>query len=118
MRYQEFIGRVEARSGLTTDQAEQAAHSFFEMLGVFMNKRDAKELASVIPLELRDTLNGTSRANPAGEADGFFEHIGTNHLIGHHYSQAVWDTLKESAPARNIETASQQLPGTISQSLT
>lgn len=113
MGYQEFISEVQERSGLDYDQAEQATHSFLETLGVYLKSREAKAVAGSLPHELSETLLDTASVDPGAEANGFFEYIGANTVIGHHYTTAVWGTLKELLPTEVIQRVCEQLPQAV-----
>lgn len=117
MKYHEFINNVQDRTGLESEDAEQAAHSFFEMLSIFADPKDAKRLASQLPNELAETVRGTAEANPYPEADGFFEHIGSNQLVGHHYADAVWESLKPCISRSLQHRLHDQLPEDVAKTL-
>jgi uncharacterized protein (DUF2267 family) len=122
MKYNQFIAHVEEHSGLGYEQAEEATHAFFEMLGARLTTDESKHLASQLPNELAETVKTASTDQSQVDAGEFFERIGNHQNAGrsiaYDHAQAVWDTLKQAVSKGQINHIREQLPTDIQSLLT
>jgi uncharacterized protein (DUF2267 family) len=115
MQYGEFMRSVTERSGLDRDQAEKAVRATLNTLAQRLAGGEAKDLASQLPQELKDTVMLTTGAGQGApmSLDEFLETVAQREGCpvdrARVHAQAVMTTLKDAVTDEEFEEVMTQL---------
>ena len=115
MRYDEFMKAVRERAGLDQDQAEKAVRATLNTLAQRLAGGEAKDLASQLPQELKDTVLLTTGAG-AGQPltlDEFLATVadreGCPVEAARRHVAAVMETLRDAVTHEEFDEVMSQL---------
>ncbi len=113
MKYDEFIGQVRTRAGLSSREDAQAATvATLTVLGQRLFGGEAKDLAAQLPPELASFLKG--QPEERFDLDEFYERISEEEGVGIEdavkHARAVCSVLSDAVSAGEIKDVLSQLP--------
>jgi uncharacterized protein (DUF2267 family) len=100
MNYDTFVERVRQKTGLDRDHAEVAIQSVLSALGERLSEKEARDLASELPRELKPTLENVPGHGRRYRADDFVRLVGDRERVAEPaarlHTQAVLSTMSEA----------------------
>lgn len=120
MQYQEFIERVQGRTGLSEERARGAISATFTTLGEYLVWDEAPDLASQLPQEISEPLTDqpTNRPKLLSYEDfmqRLAENEGTNEGAARDHVSAVMGVLQEAVSEGELEDLKRQFPSEFDQ---
>lgn len=114
MQYNEFIGLVQKRAGLDTeDEARRAIEATFSTLAERLRAGEAGDLAAQLPEELQSYLTGQETKKTFG-IDEFYEKVSYKESIGYpqvrEHARAVMSVVQEAVSPGELRDILAQLP--------
>ncbi|MBW3538170.1 DUF2267 domain-containing protein [Candidatus Parcubacteria bacterium] len=114
MQYREFIKKVQANSGFSDSECEQATQVFMETLSSRLTSQELKDLCSQLPQEMVDMCEPAAGEMVKMSGEEFLERIAQRQNIDSARAKkqmhAVWLTLKEAVSEGEIRDIQSQLP--------
>ena len=114
MKYHELLSYVSTVTGMDKTRSEKTTRAFFETLSSRLTNDEAKDLASQLPEELKDTMHPTSPEVTKLSSDEFVTRFAKTADISNEQardaSKALWQTLKEAVTAGEVGDVKTQLP--------
>ncbi|MEU5785350.1 DUF2267 domain-containing protein [Micromonospora lupini] len=114
MDYSEFIQSVAARPEIPPGQAEPITRATLETMAKRITGGQARDLASQLPEELRGLVSRPTEDPERFGLNEFLERVqsgaGVDRQVASDGAQAVMDTLRESASAKEYGDFVDQLP--------
>ena len=111
MDYSHFLGRVGERAGIGTEAAASAAHATLVTLAERVDHGEAMDLASQLPSQLKDPLEGPSNEAKPFDADEFVRRVAEREAAeARVHIGAVLSTLQESISCGELDDLFSQLP--------
>jgi uncharacterized protein (DUF2267 family) len=100
MNYDTFVERVRQKTGLDRDHAEVAIQSVLSALGERLSEKEARDLASELPRELKPTLENVPGHGRRYRADDFVRLVGDRERVAEPaarlHTRAVLSTMSEA----------------------
>ncbi len=114
MTHDEFLKRVQKRTGLSRKEAERQTGAFFEALASRIGPGMKEELAQDLPSPLDQGLLVERQARDVRPGRSFHEYIGqhperTGEEVSEH-SRAIWEELLASLPAQRQDQWRSAIP--------
>lgn len=115
MQYNEFLGHVQDRARLATqDEAVAASRATLTVLAKRLAGGEADDLAAQLPEEVGRYLREVEGPAQRFELNEFFERVsreeGTDLPVAVHHARAVISVLRDAASAGEIDDVLAQLP--------
>jgi uncharacterized protein (DUF2267 family) len=113
VNYDEFIGAVSQRGGLSREQAEVLARATLETLAELVTPKEVEDLAAQLPKPLKEPLSPRDRTESFG-LEGFVSRVRERAQVSTPLAaigvKAVLTTVREAVSEGEFEDVMAQLP--------
>lgn len=115
MDYDQFLGRVGERASVGAQEASKVAHATLVTLAERVDHGEAMDLASQLPSQLKDSLEGPSNEAKPFDSEEFVRRVAERAGLGtpseaRPHVAAVLTTLQEAVSAGELDDLLSQLP--------